>query len=50
LVLSTASLMEREPRYHLPVELARGTLNRVRNQLAAWEQAGLVLADTVRGL
>jgi hypothetical protein len=34
LMLSTASLMERSGPYHLHVELARGTLNRLRNQLA----------------
>jgi hypothetical protein len=41
LVLSTGSLMEREQPYHLAVELARGTLNRLRNQLAALEAIGL---------
>jgi Glycosyl hydrolase family 10 len=41
LMLSTASLMERAEPYHLQVELARGTLNRVRNHLAAWEATGL---------
>jgi hypothetical protein len=40
-VLSTTSLMERRQPYHLPVELARGTLNRLRNQLATWQSAGL---------
>ncbi len=34
LMLSTASLMERARPYHLHVELARGTLNRLRNQVA----------------
>ena len=43
LTLSTASLMERSRPYHLPVELARGTLNRIRNQLAVWETAGMVV-------
>jgi hypothetical protein len=42
LLLSTASLMERERPYLLPVELARGTLNRLRNQLAYWQSMGLV--------
>lgn len=46
-VLSTASLMERETPYHLPVELARGTINRVRNQLAAWRQAGLTVSAEI---
>ncbi|MDP6445750.1 MAG: hypothetical protein QF805_18285 [Pirellulaceae bacterium] len=43
LVVSTASLREREEPYHLPLELARGTLNRVRNQSADWSQAGMEL-------
>lgn len=43
--LSTASLMDREEPYHLPVELARGTVNRVRNQLALWQQAGLIASE-----
>jgi hypothetical protein len=41
LVLSTASLMERSQPYHLQVELARGTINRLRNQLAIWESMGM---------
>jgi hypothetical protein len=41
LLLSTASLMERQRAYLLPVELARGTLNRLRNQQAMWEAMGL---------
>ncbi len=40
-MLSTASLMERPQPYHLQVELARGTLNRLRNQLSTWESAGV---------
>ena len=48
LVLSSASLMERELPYHLEVELARGTLNRVRNQLFAWESAGLTPAEEIK--
>ena len=48
MTLSTASLMERDRPYLLEVELARGTLNRIRNQLAAWEQAGLVIPDPIR--
>jgi hypothetical protein len=41
LLLSTASLMERDRAYLLPVELARGTLNRLRNQQAQWQALGL---------
>ena len=48
MTLSTASLMERDRAYVLEVELARGTLNRIRNQLAAWEQAGLVIPEPIR--
>lgn len=45
LCLTTATLMERERPYVLSVELARGTLNRIRNQLADWETLGLVVSD-----
>lgn len=52
LVLSTASLMERAEPYNLPLELARGTITRLRNQLALWEPQGFVvtqeLADLIR--
>ena len=48
LMLSTASLMERDEPYHLEVELARGTLNRLRNQLGAWEALGMKLPGEVR--
>ncbi len=41
LLLSTASLMERLRPYLLPVELARGTLNRLRTKAAVWKLAGL---------
>lgn len=41
LVLATASLMERSKPYNLPVELARGAVNRLRNQLADWQAGGL---------
>lgn len=43
LLLSTASLMERDRPYLLTVELARGTLNRLRNQQAQWLALGLTL-------
>src|SRR4029077_14350280 len=48
LMLSTGSLMERERPYHLQVELARGTLNRLRNQIAGWESMGMAIPGTVR--
>ncbi len=43
LMLSTSNLMERSDPYLLPLELARGAINRLRNQASAWQQAGLVL-------
>ncbi|MBM4004990.1 MAG: hypothetical protein FJ295_17160 [Planctomycetes bacterium] len=46
LMLSTASLMERRSPYLLPLELARGTLNRIRNQCAYWQFHGLNLTET----
>lgn len=49
-VLSTASLMERARPYHLPVELARGTLNRLRNQAANWQGAGLQISPEAEQL
>ncbi|MGE0756825.1 MAG: endo-1,4-beta-xylanase [Pirellulaceae bacterium] len=44
LVLSTGSLMERDRPYRLPLELARGTVNRIRNQVAEWQCMGLQLS------
>ncbi len=41
LLLSTATLMEREQPYFLDVELARGLVYRLRNQLETWRQLGL---------
>jgi hypothetical protein len=46
-VLSTATLVERPTPYILPLELARGILNRVRANLAAWEAAGLPIPPGV---
>jgi len=43
LLLSTASLMERELPYILPLELARGTVNRLRTRADVWQMAGLEL-------
>jgi hypothetical protein len=41
LMIPTASLIEREEPYLLPVELARGKIVQVRNQMAQWELSGL---------
>jgi hypothetical protein len=40
-VISTASLPERQTPYLLPLELARGKIVQLRNQLATWEAAGM---------
>ena len=48
LLLGTSTLMERDRPYQLEVELARGTINRLRNQIANWELLGLVLPDDLR--
>jgi hypothetical protein len=47
LMLSTSNLMERSEQYLLPLELARGTINRLRSQASAWQQAGLTLPSTL---
>jgi hypothetical protein len=48
LLVATSTLMERERPYQLEVELARGTINRLRNQLAQWESLGLIISDGMR--
>ncbi len=50
LTLCTASLMERQRPYHLTVELARGTLNRLRNQVDVWESGGATIPQECRQL
>src|SRR3979490_1623111 len=40
-IVGTATLAERPEPYCLAVELARGKLNDLRNQLADWKQMGL---------
>lgn len=47
-LLATSTLMERERPYQLEVELARGLVFRLRDQLGAWEQLGLETPDTLR--
>jgi len=42
-MVSTASLPEREDPYLLTVELARGKIVQVRNQLALWHAAGMAI-------
>lgn len=43
--INTASLPEREEPYLLPLELARGKICQVRDQLAAWEMGGMHISD-----
>ncbi len=45
--LTSGSLMEREQPYLLPLELARGTIVQVRNQLSEWQVIGLSVPATV---
>jgi len=45
--LSTGTLMERDEPYHLPLELARGKLCQLRNQLAEWEMMGVKVPEDV---
>src|SRR5216684_7561840 len=42
-MLATATLVERDEPYNLPVELARGTVYRLKANIDAWEFAGLPL-------
>jgi hypothetical protein len=47
-LLNTSTLMERDQPYVLEVELARGTANTLRNQLAQWESMGLQVPQSIR--
>jgi hypothetical protein len=48
--IGTATLSERPDPYHLVIELARGKLNDLRNQLADWKQMGLRVSDDLENL
>lgn len=48
LMLATATLRERPEPYYLPLELARGKLSQVRNQLADWAMIGLDVPFVLR--
>lgn len=48
LAIPTGTLVERERPYLLAVELARGKISQVRNQLADWESVGLTVKSPVR--
>lgn len=49
-LISTATLREHEDAYLLPLELARGKVCQVRNQLASWEALGMAIPDSFREL
>ncbi len=49
-VLTTSSLPERHPPYLLVLELARGKIVQVRNQLALWQGAGMAIPPEFVGL
>lgn len=46
-VLCTSALREQREPYLLSVELARGKLGLIRDQLAAWQQIGMTVPDDV---
>ena len=50
LALSTGTLIERWEPYHLPLELARGTINLLRSQIYDWQAIGVTVPDEVRRL
>ena len=45
--IGTGTLPESKTPYHLLIELARGTLNRLRNQISIWQEGGLQFGDEV---
>jgi len=50
LAVCTGTLPESEKAYDLMTELARGTLNRLRNQLSIWQEGGLNIPDSLKEL
>ena len=47
LLICSGTLPSREAPYQLLTELARGTLNRLRNQISIWMEGGLNIPDSV---
>ena len=47
-LVNTSTLMERDRPYLLEVELARGMINNLRNQMAQWEMMGLAIPEPLR--
>ena len=50
LIFSTASLMEQETPYLLPLEIARGTVSQLTDQLFEWKSIGLLVPDALTAL
>jgi hypothetical protein len=48
LMLSSATLMERRDPYDLLLELGRGKIHQLRNQMCEWVSGGLILSDDVQ--
>ena len=46
--VGTGTLPESQKPYQLLIELARGTLNRLRNQISIWQEGGLEISTEVR--
>lgn len=46
-MISTATLIERPASYRLPIELARGKINTLRNQAADWQAGGLNVTPAI---
>ena len=47
MLVCTGTLPARQGAYDLLTELARGTLNRLRNQISIWSEGGLKIPDSV---
>ncbi len=47
LLIATGTLLEKESPYPLLTELARGTLNRLRNQISIWQEGGLKIPEEI---
>ena len=47
MLICTGTLPVREDPYDLLPELARGTLNRLRNQISIWEEGGLTIEKSI---
>ena len=45
--VGTGTLPESQTPYQLLIELARGTLNRLRNQISIWQEGGLEISEEV---